>query len=164
MADAGVGSIAAERLKEERKAWRKDHPHGFWARCALNEDGTPNLFKWECGIPGREGGLWAGGVYKLVMEFTEDYPAKPPKCQFRPPLFHPNIFPSGTVCLSILNEDKDWRPSITIKSILLGIQELLDNPNLADPAQSEPYQLLSKDPAAYAARVREEVKKYMLRD
>ena len=49
------------------------------------------------------------GVYRLTMEFTEDYPNKPPKCKFNPVLFHPNIYPSGTVCLSILNEDEDWR-------------------------------------------------------
>ena len=26
------------------------------------------------------------------------------------------------VCLSILDEEKDWRPAITVKQILLGIQ------------------------------------------
>jgi ubiquitin-protein ligase len=26
------------------------------------------------------------------------------------------------VCLSLLDEEKDWRPAITIKQILLGIQ------------------------------------------
>lgn len=36
--------------------------------------------------------------------------------------FHPNIYPSGTVCLSILNEDEGWKPCITVKQILLGIQ------------------------------------------
>ena len=30
---------------------------------------------------------------------------------------HPNVYPSGTVCLSILDEDKDWRPAITIKQV-----------------------------------------------
>ncbi len=65
---------------------------------------------------------WEGGEYCLTMEFSEDYPGKPPKCKFTPVLFHPNIYPSGTVCLSILNEDEDWKPSITIKQILLGIQ------------------------------------------
>ena len=58
----------------------------------------------------------------MTMEFTEDYPSKPPKCKFTPPLFHPNIYPSGTVCLSILNEDEDWRPGITVKQMLIGIQ------------------------------------------
>jgi ubiquitin-protein ligase len=42
--------------------------------------------------------------------------------QFSPPIFHPNIYPSGTVCLSLLDADKDWKPAITIKQVLLGIQ------------------------------------------
>jgi hypothetical protein len=29
---------------------------------------------------------------------------RPPKCMFKPVLPHPNIYPSGTVCLSILND------------------------------------------------------------
>lgn len=73
------------------------------------------------------------------MIFKKDYPNTPPKCKFEPPLFHPNVYPSGTVCLSLLDEDKDWRPSITIKQILLGIQELLNEPNAKDPAQAEAY-------------------------
>jgi len=44
---------------------------------------------------------------------------------FKPVLPHPNIYPSGTVCLSILNEEEDWKPNITVKQILLGIQKLL---------------------------------------
>lgn len=46
-----------------------------------------------------------------------DYPSKPPKCKFTPPLFHPNVYPSGTVCLSILNEDEGWKPAITVKQV-----------------------------------------------
>jgi hypothetical protein len=32
--------------------------------------------KWEVGIPGKEDTDWAGGVYKLTVQFPEDYPAK----------------------------------------------------------------------------------------
>jgi ubiquitin-conjugating enzyme E2 I len=88
------------------------------------------------------------------MEFSEEYPAKPPKCVFVPPLFHPNVYPSGTVCLSILNEEYDWKPSINVKQILLGIQDLLDNPNVASPAQAEPYHLFVHDKNEYERRVR----------
>lgn len=35
--------------------------------------------KWKCFVPGKEGTDWAGGLYPLTMEFTDDYPAKPPK-------------------------------------------------------------------------------------
>ena len=50
---------------------------------------------------------------------------QPPKCKFVPPLYHPNVYPSGTICLSILNEDDGWRPAITIKQLLLGERSLL---------------------------------------
>lgn len=93
------------------------------------------------------------GEYSLAMEFSEDYPGKPPKCKFSPVLFHPNIYPSGTVCLSILNEDEDWKPSITIKQILQGIQDLLDNPNPQSPAQQDPFFLYQNNRAEYEKKV-----------
>jgi ubiquitin-conjugating enzyme E2 I len=74
--------------------------------------------------------------------------------KFTPPLFHPNVYPSGTVCLSILNEEEAWRPAITIKQILLGIQDLLDDPNPESPAQADAYNLFKKDRAAYEKRVK----------
>ena len=91
------------------------------------------------------------------MDFPSDYPLRPPKCigffknyldfdlkigQFKPVIPHPNIYPSGTVCLSILNEEEDWKSSISIKQILLGVQKLLkDEPNIQSPAQYEPCML-----------------------
>ncbi len=89
------------------------------------------------------------------MAFSDEYPTRPPACKFEPPLFHPNVFPSGTVCLSLLSEEKDWAPTITIRQLLLGIQDLLGNPNLDDPAQREAYTLARNDRAAYDAKVRE---------
>lgn len=35
--------------------------------------------KWKCYIPGKANTDWDGGFYPLTMEFSEDYPAKPPK-------------------------------------------------------------------------------------
>ncbi|KAL1500255.1 hypothetical protein AB1Y20_012923 [Prymnesium parvum] len=151
-----AGSVARGRLQEERKMWRRDHPHGFVAKPRSHADGSQDMMLWDCVIPGKKDTIWEGGMYKLIMEFTDEYPAKPPKCKFCPPLFHPNVYPSGTVCLSILNEEKDWKASITIKQILLGIQDLLDNPNPDDPAQKEPYLAFTKDKVAYVRKVREQ--------
>jgi hypothetical protein len=33
-------------------------------------------------IPGKDGTIWANGLFPLTMEFSEDYPHKPPKCKF----------------------------------------------------------------------------------
>lgn len=103
--------------------------------------------------------------------FSAEYPTKPPKCEhvacqplsrdkltftgkFVPPLFHPNVYPSGTVCLSILNEEEAWKPAITMTQILLGIQDLLNDPNPESPAQAEAYNLFKKDRVEYQKRVR----------
>jgi ubiquitin-conjugating enzyme E2 I len=85
---------------------------------------------------------------------------------FSPPLFHPNVYPSGKICLrfevsssvrvcytqslshspcvvvrSILDASKAWRPSITLKTMLSGVQDLLDSPNNDDPAQDGAYRM-----------------------
>ena len=44
--------------------------------------------------------------------YLRDVPGK-----FEPPLFHPNVYPSGTICLSILNEEKAWKPAISLKQV-----------------------------------------------
>lgn len=43
--------------------------------------------------------------------------------------------------LIIFTYPQGWRPAITVKQILVGIQDLLDQPNPADPAQTEGYHL-----------------------
>ena len=68
----------------------------FIARPMVDErTETPNLFKWECFIPGkrevspthqfahptRAQTPWEGGKFRLTMEFSQDYPNKPPKCK-----------------------------------------------------------------------------------
>ena len=148
--------VALLRLNQERRSWRQDHPVGFVAKPENGENGTLNLSRWKCEIPGPKDSVWERGIYKLYMEFPKDYPLKPPRCYFKPVLPHPNIYPSGTVCLSILNEEEDWKPSLTIKAILLGIQKLLkDEPNLASPAQLEATKLYKKDKDKYSKQARE---------
>ncbi|PON94236.1 Ubiquitin-fold modifier-conjugating enzyme [Trema orientale] len=154
------GGIARGRLAEERKAWRKNHPHGFVAKPETAPDGSVNLMVWQCIIPGKPSTDWEGGNFPLSLHFSEDYPSKPPKCKFPQGFFHPNVYPSGTVCLSILNEDSGWRPAITVKQILVGIQDLLDQPNPADPAQTDGYQLFIQEPVEYKKRVRQQAKQY----
>ena len=76
-------SLCINRLQEERKQWRKDHPFGFYAKPAKGANGSPDLKLWEVGIPGRANTIWAGGLFKLTMSFPDEYPTKPPKCRFK---------------------------------------------------------------------------------
>eukprot|EP00310_Coccolithus_braarudii_P015218 CAMPEP_0183332360 /NCGR_PEP_ID=MMETSP0164_2-20130417/1556_1 /TAXON_ID=221442 /ORGANISM="Coccolithus pelagicus ssp braarudi, Strain PLY182g" /LENGTH=102 /DNA_ID=CAMNT_0025501067 /DNA_START=232 /DNA_END=540 /DNA_ORIENTATION=+ len=100
------------------------------------------------------------------MVFTDDYPSKPPECRFGKdphgkPLFHPNIYPSGKICLNLLDAEKAWKPALTIKQLLIGIQALLDDPNNADPAQEEPYRIFKNDKKEYERRVKEQSKLFV---
>ncbi|KAJ3073053.1 E2 SUMO-conjugating protein ubc9 [Podochytrium sp. JEL0797] len=76
----------------------------------------------------------------------------------------PNIYPSGTVCLSIVNEEQDWKPAMTVKQILLGIQDLPNDPNLNSPAQSDAYMLLKKYKVAYEKRIKQQALEHVPRD
>ena len=101
-----------------------------------------------------------GGIYKLDIVFGADYPTKAPECKFNPVIYHPNVYPSGKVCLSILDNNKDWKPSITLKQIVLGVQDLLNTPNNSDPAQQEASSDLKRDKQLYINKVKEQAKKY----
>lgn len=126
-----------------------------------SKNSSVDLCKWDCRLPGKEGTEWAGGSFPLTLEFSaDDYPAKPPKARFPAGFFHPNVYPSGTVCLSILNEDEGWRPSLTVRNVLLGVQELLADPNPKSQAQSDAYVLFVKEPAEYSRRVKAQTARY----
>lgn len=42
--------------------------------------GTLDLKRWDCAIPGKDKTIWEGGLFKLEMQFPDEYPTKPPKC------------------------------------------------------------------------------------
>jgi ubiquitin-conjugating enzyme E2 I len=110
----------------------------------------------------KKGTDWEGGVYDLIIEFSDNYPSKPPKCKFAKPLFHPNVFSNGDICLNIINdgEKSTWTAAITLKQILMGIQDLLDNPNNNDAAQAKAYHIYKNDMSEYGRLVRAQAKKF----
>ena len=63
---------------------------------------------------------------------------------------------SGRICLNIINEDTGWWPAITIKQMLVGFQDLLDSPNISDPAQLAAVKLYEEDVNEYRRRVRQQ--------
>lgn len=148
---------ALARLAHERKAFRGKHPHGFYARPRTRPDGSADLREWECGVPGKVGTPWAGGVFPLRMVFPDSFPAAPPKCVFEPAIFHPNVYPNGEVCSSLLVEGENWSPALSVVDILVSVQSLLEDVNPASPAQAEACLLYVNDRDAYEARVRQMV-------
>ena len=89
---ASSSQVALARLAEERKAWRKDHPPDWIARPMNRADKSTDLMRWEGAITGRKGTDWEGGLYKLVIHFSDAYPVSPPAVMFKPPIYHPNVY------------------------------------------------------------------------
>ena len=89
------------------------------------------------------------------MDFTEEYPNKPPKVKFATRLFHPNVYADGNICLDILQNQ--WSPIYDVSAVLTSIQSLLCDPNPNSPANSEAAQLLQSNKREYERRVRQAV-------
>uniref|UniRef100_A0A8C0VFM9 Ubiquitin conjugating enzyme E2 A n=1 Tax=Cyanistes caeruleus TaxID=156563 RepID=A0A8C0VFM9_CYACU len=91
------------------------------------------------------------GTFKLTIEFTEEYPNKPPTVRFVSKMFHPNVYADGSICLDILQNR--WSPTYDVSSILTSIQSLLDEPNPNSPANSQAAQLYQENKREYEKRV-----------
>ncbi|KAA1123587.1 hypothetical protein PGTUg99_018817 [Puccinia graminis f. sp. tritici] len=111
--------------------------------------------------------LYDGAFLRARMSFPAEFPLLPPKLRFTTQMWHPNIYPDGTVCISILHppgndeygyEDagERWLPVHTIESILVSVTSLLasESPNTESPANIDAAKELRDDPASYKKKVR----------
>lgn len=71
--------------------------------------------------------MMTGGTFKLLLEFSEEYPSKAPQVKFVSKIFHPNVYADGKICLDILQNQ--WSPIYDVAAILTSIQSLLSDPN-----------------------------------
>eukprot|EP00760_Papus_ankaliazontas_P032422 PhM_4_TR5797/c0_g1_i1/m.67546/K10573/UBE2A, UBC2, RAD6A; ubiquitin-conjugating enzyme E2 A len=145
---ASSTTTAQKRLMRDFKTLRSDPPQGI--------SGVPvngNLMKWNAVIFGPDETCFEGGTFRLRLEFSEDYPHKPPKVQFVTKMFHPNIYADGSICLDILKNQ--WSPTYDVSAVLTSIQSLLTDPNPNSPANSEAALMFRDQRKLYERRVRE---------
>lgn len=136
MAPSSKNSTAVRRLMTEYKQLINDPPDGISAGPA-DED---NFFEWECLIQGPEGTGYEGGLFPATLSFPQDYPLSPPVMKFTCPMYHPNVYKDGTVCISILHPPGDdpnmyetaeerWSPIQSVEKILISVMSMLAEPN-----------------------------------
>ena len=100
-------------------------------------------------IIGPQGTPYEYGNFLFKFKFPQDYPYSPPQvsyltndCKTR---FHPNLYKNEKVCLSVLNtwRGEGWTSCLTIKSILLVLQSILDSKPLChEPGITESHKEL----------------------
>ena len=134
--------MAMKRLQMELK--QQINEPNYYYSIDIDEK---NFMKWNILLLGPADTVFEGGAFKCQIEFPKEYPNKPPSFKFTDKLYHPNIYPDGKVCISILNEGIDefeyesiserWNPSQSVNSILMSILSMLNNPNFESPANIE---------------------------
>jgi ubiquitin-conjugating enzyme E2 D/E len=118
--------MSTKRIQRELQEFIKDAPEN----CSAGPR-NDNIYIWDALIIGPSDSPYAGGMFKLEINFPVNYPFTPPKLTFSTKIYHPNISPNGSICLDIL-KDK-WSPALTIAKVLLSISSLLTDPNPSDP-------------------------------
>lgn len=126
---------------------RKSPPEGI--RVQTNEE---DMLDVTGIIEGPEGTPYAGGYFRVRFQFTEEFPAAPPKCWFSTKLFHPNVGPGGEICVSTLK--KDWKSTYGIAHILVTVKCLLIYPNPESALDEEAGKMLMEDYDSYCSRAR----------
>jgi ubiquitin-conjugating enzyme E2 D/E len=145
--------MSTKRIQRELLEFQKDAPEN----CSAGPRGE-NIYVWDALIIGPSDSPYAGGMFKLEIHFANDYPFKPPKIIFLTKIYHPNISPSGSICLDIL-KDK-WSPALTISKVLLSISSLLTDPNPNDPLVPDVADVYMKNRDQYNANAREWTLRY----
>ncbi|KNB44617.1 ubiquitin-conjugating enzyme family protein [Blastocystis sp. subtype 4] len=112
-----------------------------------------DLFLWDAMISGPDDSPWEGGMFALQLRFPDDYPSNPPVVRFVTPIFHPNVFVDGMICLDIIKEK--WSPINTVSMVLTSIQSLLNDPNPESPANAAAASLYVTNIKEYKKRVRQ---------
>ena len=86
--------------------------------------------------------------------------------QFVSKMWHPNIFPDGKVCISILHPpgtdsfnaqetaEERWRPILGAESILISVISMLNDPNIESPANLDASNEYRDERATYNKKVR----------
>ena len=101
-------------------------------------------------------GYYKGGRFTFSFKVGQSYPHDPPKVKCETMVYHPNIDLKGNVCLNILRED--WKPVLTVSSVMYGLLFLFLEPNPDDPLNKEAAQLLAKHPTSFAYNVKTSIR------
>ncbi|PVV05172.1 hypothetical protein BB560_000318 [Smittium megazygosporum] len=147
-----MSTPSKRRLMRDFRRLQNDPPNGVnGAPCA------DNIMIWNAVIFGPVETPFEDGTFKLIMNFDETYPNKPPSVKFISEMFHPNVYANGELCLDILQNR--WSPTYDVAAILISIRSLLHDPNPNSPANAEAAALYRENRREYTRRVRETVEK-----
>lgn len=104
-----------------------------------------NLMKWDVWLLGPDQTPYEGGCFRAQFTFPDEFPMKPPALKFISDFWHPNVYPDGNVCISILHApgtdqqnsletaQMRWTPVQSLEKVLLSVLSMIADP---DPSEA----------------------------
>jgi len=117
-----------------------------------------SLFNWKCTIKAASDSPYKGGSFHFNLDLPENFPFKAPSVKFTTKIYHPGINEEGHICVPVLRDQ--WKPTVSLSSVLITIQDKLNNPSPDDPFEPDIAALLKNDKAKFLATAKEWTKKY----
>ncbi|KAF5019704.1 hypothetical protein F66182_8273 [Fusarium sp. NRRL 66182] len=157
--------MAQKRLMQELQPLQKEK----WVNIQTDDS---NICRWKLGLwVVNPDSVWHGAYLRAEMRFPADYPYQPPSFKFLTKnIYHPNIYPDGNLCISILHkpgEDEQsgelaserWNVLHGVESVLRSVLLLLDDPEINSPANVDASVLYRDHKTEYNKRAKEVVDK-----
>ena len=144
-------SIALKRINIELNNFKKEIVEGF----VLID--TEKLWIWKGILYGPPDSPYEKGKFSFQITFDDDYPKKAPSVKFLEPIFHPNIYRDGKICIDIL-QPHEWSPVQSVRTIMLSLRSLFMDPNPSSPANAEAAKMYLTDRAKFDEYVRNSIK------
>jgi len=99
------------------------------------EPDESNLYHWNCALKAASESPYKNGTFKFSLKFPDNFPFKAPEVAFSTKIYHPGINDKGEICIAVLRDQ--WKPSMSISSVLSTIQDKVNNPSPDDPYEPE---------------------------
>ncbi|KJE97379.1 ubiquitin-conjugating enzyme [Capsaspora owczarzaki ATCC 30864] len=145
-AAAGGKKTSAAQLRTQKDINDLNLP----STCKVDFPNPDDLLTFNLAIAPDEG-FYKGGLFRFTFKIGPNYPHEPPKVHCEQKIYHPNIDLQGNVCLNILRED--WKPVLSINSVIYGLQFLFLEPNPDDPLNKEAAANLRENRRGFEANV-----------
>eukprot|EP00249_Psilotum_nudum_P016758 c25976_g1_i2 orf=229-978(-) len=132
-----------KELARELKSLDESPPEDI--RVIVNGDNFSTIY---ADIDGPPCTPYEGGVFRMKLVLSQDFPQTPPKGFFVTKIFHPNVAKNGEICVNVLK--KDWKPSLGLRHVLLVVRCLLIEPFPESALNEEAGKMLMEDYEGFA--------------
>eukprot|EP00518_Triparma_eleuthera_P013562 CAMPEP_0182478292 /NCGR_PEP_ID=MMETSP1319-20130603/32274_1 /TAXON_ID=172717 /ORGANISM="Bolidomonas pacifica, Strain RCC208" /LENGTH=233 /DNA_ID=CAMNT_0024679615 /DNA_START=179 /DNA_END=876 /DNA_ORIENTATION=- len=121
------------RLRSDLAPFTTSPPPG----CTLTPTDNPLILK--ATLTGPHSTPFEGGLWHLTLTLPTTYPFNPPTVRFDTSIVHPNISPTGLICLSTLKPRPagTWSPAMTLYALMTQVRVLVGEPNWEDGLEQD---------------------------